>query len=240
MFFIKIAKMQQLYFRTVSTFLAILGLVVGFSAKVIAQYGAPPAFRFNGKINSAECNVPIKNIQLTITNNLNQDTAKIYSNEKGEFHFRSYDYNSEAPRIFTIVAKDTDGVASGGSFAEKTLTVQAQPYEMKNLDIQLLHLDIPPCDSKNGVVPSGGNDDDFMVYANTTRGSYTLTVNAKKPNEATFKITDGSGTEIFTTKFQVKKGTQQFTINVDQLTPGTYYFSLIQNLVIATRKIVIQ
>jgi hypothetical protein len=67
-----------------------------------------------------------------------------------------------------------------------------------------------------------------------------LTVNAKKPNEATFNITDDSGAEIFTTKLQVKKGAQQFTINVDQLTPGTYYFSLIQNLVIATRKIVIQ
>lgn len=240
MFFIKIANMQQLYYRTISTFLAILGLVVGFSAKVIAQYGAPPAFRFNGKINSAECNLPIKNIQLIVTNNLNQDTVKLYTNERGEFHFRSYDYNSEAPRIFSIVAKDTDGVASGGSFAEKSFTVEAQAYEMKNLDFQLTHLDIPPCDSKKGAVPTGGNDDDFIVYPNTTRGSYTLTVNAKTPNEATFKITDGSGSEIFTTNLPVKKGTQQFTINVDQLTPGMYYFSLIQNLVIATRKIVIQ
>ncbi len=232
--------MKQLYFRAISTFFAILGLVIGFSSKVIAQYGAPPAFRFNGKITSAECNLPIKNIQLTFTNSLNQDTIKLYTSEKGEFHFRTYDYKSEVPRIFTIIAKDTDGVASGGLFAEKTFTVQSQPYEAKNFNFQLVQLDVPPCISTNAATPSGGNDDDFIVYPNTTRGSYTLTINSKIANEATFKITDESGAEVFTTKLPGKKGTQQFTISVDQLAPGIYYFSLIQNLVISTRKIVIK
>ena len=232
--------MQQLYFRAISTVLAILGLVVGFSVKVIAQYGAPPAFRFNGKITSMECNLPVKNIQLKFTNNINQDTSTLYTNDNGEFHFRSYDYNNEAPRIFTIVAKDTDGVASGGSFAEKIFTVEAQSYEAKNFDFQLMHLDVPPCASKEVAIPAGSNDNDFIVYPNPTKGSYTLTINSKSVNEGMFKITDESGTEVFTTKLLVKKGMQQFTINVDQLTPGIYYFSLIQNIVISTRKIVIK
>lgn len=232
--------MQQLYFRAISTFLAILGLVVGFSAKVIAQYGAPPAFRFNGKITSAECNLPIKNIQLTFTNNLNQDTTKLYTNEKGEFYFRTYDYNNESPRIFTIVAKDTDGVASGGSFAEKAFTVQTQPYEAKKFDFQLSHLDVPPCFSKEATIPAEESNNDFIVYPNTTRGSYTLTINSKLAKEVTFKVTEESGNDVFTTKFKIKKGTQQFIINVDQLTSGIYYFSLIQNAGISTRKIAIK
>lgn len=232
--------MQQLYFRTIGTILAIIGLVVGFSAKVIAQYGAPPAFRFNGKITSKECNLPIQNIQLKITNDKNQDSTKLYTNPKGEFYFRTYDYNNEDPRTFTIVAQDTDGVASGGSFARNMFTVSVKEYEFKTYDFQLSHLDVAPCDPKNAALPTGGNDDDFMVYPNPTRGSYTLTINSKSAIVATFKITNEAGSEVFTTKLPVKKGTQQFTINVNQLSSGTYYFSLIQNLAISTRKIVIK
>ena len=140
--------MIKLYFRFISTTLAIIGLVVGFSAKVIAQYGAPPvSFRINGNIKSKECNVPIPNIQLSVTGNGNNYEQKFQSTLNGDFYIRLYDYDSDyqSARELTIVATDIDGAASGGTFATKTFKIKVTPHEPAVLNLQLDQLDTPPC-----------------------------------------------------------------------------------------------
>ncbi|MEI6346853.1 MAG: radical SAM-associated putative lipoprotein [Bacteroidota bacterium] len=140
--------MKKQFFRFASFTLALIGFVIGFSAKVIAQYGAPPAsFRIKGTITSKECNLPIPNIQLSVVGNGNSNEQKFKSSVNGEYYIRLYNYDSDydEPKELTIIASDVDGAASGGSFASKTFKIKAKQFEPIDLNIQLSQLDTPPC-----------------------------------------------------------------------------------------------
>lgn len=259
-------KMTQAYYRLFATFLGILGLVLGFSAKVIAQYGAPPAIRFNGIISSKECNLPLKSIKLTVSTPKNNYKVTTYTNEKGEFRISLYDDYSDEPRAIRIEASDTDGVASGGYFASKTFDVTAKKRENQTFNFQLNHIDTPPCDlNKTDPEPKKGNlsnsvatkketkdilvqnppnseggiEPAFTVVANQNHRSFIIEFTAKKVDETRLFITNNSGNQLFEKIFIPVKGKQKVTINTNLLPLGTYYFSLMQGAAIATQKIII-
>lgn len=258
--------MTHAYYKLFATFLGVLGLVIGFSAKVIAQYGAPPAIRFRGVISSKECNLPLKNIKLNFSNPKNNHIETTYTNEKGEFRISMYDDYSDELRAFSIEVSDTDGVASGGYFATSTFELNAKRYGNETFNFQLNHIDTPPCDlNKTDPEPKKGNlsnsvatkketkdilvqnppnseggiESVFTVVANQNHRSFIIEFTAKKADETRLFITNNSGNQLFEKIFIPVKGKQKVTINTNLLPLGTYYFSLMQGAAIATQKIII-
>jgi putative lipoprotein (rSAM/lipoprotein system) len=150
------AKIRRMYCR----FLALTGVLLGFSSMVIAQYGAPPThFRLNGTIRSSPCETPLAGIKLTLTKepgtqNLPQT---IVTDQFGNFSLVLSDedfYNR-----MDLSAEDMDGPENGGLFIKTTSPLVIDKLKFNELVttrfyedpdpyvIKMKYKDKPPCDS---------------------------------------------------------------------------------------------
>ncbi len=249
--------------------MAIIGLVVGFSSKVIAQYGAPPAaFRINGKITSRECNMPIQNLQVVIKSNLNEKADTLYTNSIGEYRARiSYWDFDESKHNFTVTVKDKDGKANGGSFSSEKKSIEVKSYVPYELNLKLKHTDTPPCktsitkdttdESKpNEILPSDTNGvtanltlpmkvnktiqtDEFLLYPNPVTTQFTIEFTSNTSNRTVISISDEIGKVVFLENFNALIGQQKVTIHSLKLPPGNYVVSIIQEANILSKKIIV-
>jgi hypothetical protein len=83
---------------------------------------------------------------------------------------------------------------------------------------------------------------DFLVYPNPSKfENITIIVNVKRTEDIQLRITDVKGHQVFTTKLAVDKGQKKILlIDYTILNPGTYYFSIIGNEFIETKKVIVQ
>ena len=260
--------MKLFFYKGIGSFLAVLGLVVGFSSKVIAQYGAPPAsFRVKGTITSEVCHQPINKVQVIVKSDFTERVDTFYTNSKGEYHARLYsdDYSNNSHNI-TLTTVDTDGSANGGMFASEQKTVLVKAYETIELDFSLSHLDVPPCltnppvekkslpanelplPNKNSSLPLLQpqkinkilKEDEFTLYPNPITTQFTIEFTSKNITNTTLSISNDIGSVVFLQQFTSIKGPQKVTVNSLNLTSGNYVISLIQGASILTKKIIVR
>ena len=83
---------------------------------------------------------------------------------------------------------------------------------------------------------------DFLVYPNPSKfENITIIVNVKRTEDLQLMITDIIGRQVFTTNMSVDKGQKKILlIDYTILNPGTYYFSIIGNEFIETKKVIVQ
>ena len=261
--------MKLFFYKGIGSFLAILGLVVGFSSKVIAQYGAPPAaFRINGTITSEVCHTPINKVQVIVKSDFSDRVDTLYTNSKGEYSARLYSFDDYSDNIHkvTLATFDKDGSANGGSFSPEQKTVTIKAYESLVLDFSLKHLDVPPCltnppveknplptnelplPNKNSSLPLLQpqkigkilKEDEFTLYPNPITTQFTIEFTSKNITNTTLSISNDIGAVVFVQQFTSLKGAQKVTVNSLNLTSGNYIISLIQGASILTKKIIIR
>ena len=123
-----------------------------------------------------------------------------------------------------LVLNDTfPGVlTNGGNYFLEVLEEPADP------------LDCPVGISNNHITPF-----EFTLAPNPTYGSTTLTVNAERRNELTFKIMSLTGVEIQSQILQVEQGTNSFEMVVKDLVEGIYLYSLGNEEGVLTERIMI-
>lgn len=112
----------------------LLGVFLGFSSAIVAQYGSPMAhYKIIGKVISKDCDIPIPKIKVNLYNNTYQPNYDPYTDSLGRFELYYVDdfYIDNVKLI--IEAEDEDGEANCGDFLtyEKVITIK-QNKERKN------------------------------------------------------------------------------------------------------------
>ncbi len=103
------------YLKFLAFVLSTIGIIVGFSNKIIAQYGAPMVDYFiKGRVVAEETNAPISNI--FVGTSMSQGDS-IFSNEMGEFELHGV---TDWGREINCRAKDVDGEKNGEFIPEYT------------------------------------------------------------------------------------------------------------------------
>ncbi len=265
--------MGRTYYKFLASVIGIIGLVVGFSAKVIAQYGAPAAYYgIKGLITSKECYKPINNLQVIVECKEENRIDTIRTNSSGMFNsrIRDYDYSGrEKEKVFVVSVYDTDGKLNGGSFASEKHTITVKPYSIKEVVIQLPHLDTPPCLEQEETPPTAIvpipeiapttrdttrrstpiikpqpirtliKENEFTLYPNPAQNQFTIEFSSTTNVEISLSITNEIGSIVFTQNFIPIIGSQKVFVNSLNLAPGSYLISLIQGMKIVTKKLVI-
>jgi putative lipoprotein (rSAM/lipoprotein system) len=134
--------MNRFYLRTISYTLATIGFILGFTSKVLAQYGAWVAsYKYMGNVSSEICNEPLNGIKVTLEDKNEIVLDETYTNEAGVFNIsaRSEGYDE---RLFLNFA-DVDGTKNNGEFLAHTETVL--PSRNRNVDITLSYNGKIPC-----------------------------------------------------------------------------------------------
>lgn len=94
--------------------------MIGFTSKVLAQYGAPVMhFKLLGQVKSAECEQPIGGIEVTLVNDASGEVTKVRTDANGNFNFRIIEYYWEEK--FTMNLSDLDGPENKGTFVSKSV-----------------------------------------------------------------------------------------------------------------------
>jgi len=102
------------YLKFLTVVLLTIGMLVGFTTKIIAQYGAPVVdFFMKGKIRSSVTNNPIPNIQMT-------QHGRTSTDENGEFGFYILKDWGAVPVIYI---EDIDGDLNG-KFQDKIIFIE--------------------------------------------------------------------------------------------------------------------
>lgn len=98
--------------RTLAKVLAFIGLFIGFSAEVLAQYGAPVYFfTFKGQVKDVECDQPVKNADVKL---VNRNTGREYmatTDSLGNFQFMNERYRNY--NEFRLIISDPDKRKNG-------------------------------------------------------------------------------------------------------------------------------
>lgn len=112
--------MSRMLFRVSAYVLSFLGFMIGFTSKVLAQYGAPEMhFRFMGNITSVECEQPICGVEVTLVNEVTGQIERVRTDENGNFSFglRERYYST----MYTMNLADIDGPQNQGQFVSKSV-----------------------------------------------------------------------------------------------------------------------
>ncbi len=134
--------MNKIYLRTLSYTLATIGFFLGFTSKVLAQYGAWVAsYRYMGNVNSEICNEPLNGIKVTLEDKNHTVLQETYTDKLGAFYInaRSEGYDERLYLKFT----DVDGLKNNGEFLPFTETVL--PTRNRKVDITLSYNGKIPC-----------------------------------------------------------------------------------------------
>lgn len=137
--------MKRILLRTTGYTLAIIGFILGFTSKVVAQYGAWVAsYRYMGHVKSEICNEPLSGIKVTMNDTKDNILSEAVTDESGQFNisYRSY-YDEEKLYLkFT----DDDGKKNKGEFISFSEAVGA--YDEKPREIIMKYKGKVPCVEK--------------------------------------------------------------------------------------------
>jgi len=138
--------MNRFYLRTLSYTLATIGFVLGFTSKVLAQYGAWVAsYRYKGNVNSEICNESLNGIKVTLENDQHIVLAETFTNEKGYFDINTHSqfYDDSEKNLF-LKFTDVDGSKNNGEFLPYTKSVESFKRN-ENYEITLIYDGKAPC-----------------------------------------------------------------------------------------------
>lgn len=112
--------MSRFFNRPIALILSFVGIMIGFTSKVLAQYGAPVMhFKLLGQVKSAECEKPVGGLEITLVNDANGHVSRAYTDSAGNFNFRIIEYYWEYE--FTMNIADIDGIENNGQFVSKSV-----------------------------------------------------------------------------------------------------------------------
>jgi putative lipoprotein (rSAM/lipoprotein system) len=112
--------MKKLLYRPLALILSFMGFMIGFTSKVLAQYGAPVMhFKLLGQVKSVGCEQAVGGVEVALVNDVTGQVTKVRTDSEGNFNFRILEYYWEYE--FTMNLADIDGDANQGEFVSKSL-----------------------------------------------------------------------------------------------------------------------
>ena len=124
--------MKNLFYRPLVLFLSFLGFMIGFTSKVLAQYGAPVMhYKLLGQVKSVECEQPIGGVEITLVNDVTGEVNKVRTDTSGNFSFSIIEYYWTSEYIMNIA--DIDGDHNGGAFEPKSFRFIPAELRARNI-----------------------------------------------------------------------------------------------------------
>jgi putative lipoprotein (rSAM/lipoprotein system) len=112
--------MKNTILRSWAVMLSFLGFMVGFTSKVLAQYGAPVMhFQLLGQIKSIHCNEPIGGVEVTLVNDYSGQITKVKTDSNGNFHFKINEQYWEYE--YTMNLTDINEQGEPGQYVSKSV-----------------------------------------------------------------------------------------------------------------------
>lgn len=115
--------------RFTARFLSLIGMFLGFTSEVLAQYGAPVYFfTVKGGVKDIECQNPVKNAQVKLINRQTNQEYEVRTDSMGNFSFvGESDYFSPD---FLLKIEDADGKTNGQfkTFESETISTSQRGY----------------------------------------------------------------------------------------------------------------
>jgi putative lipoprotein (rSAM/lipoprotein system) len=124
--------MKNLMNRPLALFLSFLGFMIGFTSKVLAQYGAPVMhYKILGQVKAVECEQAIGGVEVTLVNDATGEIDRIRTDRDGNFSFRIIEYfwSSE----YTMNIADIDGDHNGGLFESASFKFRPEELSPRNI-----------------------------------------------------------------------------------------------------------
>ncbi|MDD3874992.1 MAG: T9SS type A sorting domain-containing protein [Bacteroidales bacterium] len=259
--------MSSIYLKSLRLVLAFIGFMLGFTSKVLAQYGAPvDLYRINVNILSAECNEPLKDISVKIEDPSVGNTYELKSDENGHLFVSGESNWGNNKLLFTF--KDNDGPLNRGSFKTLESTYHLDRHNRRNdsLNVVLEYEGTPPCLSEDTNTPidenpnqdilattpeltSVNNQDeiqianipeifDFIVFPNPSNGIFTVRFEIGEAMPLDIKIFDMQGKLILQEHFLASSGQLERSFDM-QAAKGHYLIQISGNNLILSKKIII-
>lgn len=124
-----VSKLKLVYLKGFKYFLATLGLLLGFSFKVAAQYGiVEEDYIVSGAVLSLDCDFKIPKIKVTLIDNdkeYNIPDFKKFTDTDGLFYFTLR--KEMLDDDIDIVVEDIDSTANMGWFVKSTIKLHVDP-----------------------------------------------------------------------------------------------------------------
>lgn len=240
--------MKSHYLSFLRYVLSFIGFMVGFTSKVLAQYGAPMNyFKINGNIKSEICNDNLPGISIEIEDPSSNQVYHQVSDENGNFTLTAETEWGNKYLKFTY--KDIDGIENHGEYLPQTLTYQLTRQNMIN--VSLPHSGRPPCypdDPKLTIPTDTINKEkyevkcptkettkeqpnntkffDAILFPNPNDGCFYLRFNIEFESNVKMMIFNSSGQVIMNEEFNISENAQEKKVNIEGLAPGCYILSL--------------
>ncbi len=242
--------MKSYYLYLLRYVLSFIGLMIGFSSKILAQYGAPTNyFKINGNIKSEICNDNLPGIAIKIEDKSNNRVNELVSDSAGNFSFTGE--TEWGNKTIQITFKDVDEAENHGEFLPQTLTYQISRQNIIN--VNLPHSGRPPCypddtktiapiDTSTSEInkkncPSRSDTDensplensqffDAILYPNPTQNCFYLRFKIEFKSDIKLAIYSSIGQLILTDQFIIEDNAQEKKIDINAFTSGSYILSL--------------
>ena len=258
--------MNKFYLRTISYTLATIGFFIGFTSKVLAQYGAWVAsYKYMGNVNSEICNEPLKGIKVTLENKNHIVLNETFTNESGNFNFStaSEDYDEKLFLKFT----DVDGSKNNGEFLSHTETVL--PTRNRKVDVSLAYSGQIPCleaavvekDTVKNTISNTTSPlkvdlniieppkqtpiipdpiDNVLIYPNPNSGNFTILYTLFEKGNVTLTVYSSSGQLVYSENFISESGVQTRQLSIPDVAAGNYLLSISTLQKVISKNILIQ
>lgn len=254
--------MKSYYFSLLRYMLSFIGFLIGFSSKVLAQYGAPVNyFKINGNIKSEVCNENLPGISIKIEDPSLGLTYHQVSDENGNFTLTAEtEWNNKALK-FTYT--DIDGTENHGEYLPLDLTYELN--RQNTIYVSLPHSGRPPCypDVTKITSPSDTTQTekfevkcpskettneqpinakffDAILYPNPNDGCFYLRFTIDLQNKIKMIIFNSSGQVVMNDEFNITENSQEKKFNIEGLAPGSYILSLNDGRKIISKNFIVQ
>lgn len=240
--------MKSHYLSFLRYVLSFIGFMVGFTSKVLAQYGAPMNyFKINGNIKSEICNENLPGISIKIEDPSSDQVYHQVSDENGNFTLTAETEWNNKYLKFTYI--DIDGTENHGEYLPQTLTYQLT--RQNTINVSLPHSGRPPCypdDPKltiptdtinkekyevkcptkeiSNEQPSDAKFFDAILFPNPNDGCFYLRFTIEFQSKVKMIIFNSSGQVVMNDEFNVTENKQEKKFNIEGLAPGCYILSL--------------
>ena len=229
------------FLRLQKRLFSFLGVFLGFSSVVVAQYGCIE-YNYNVPVKViTECGTPAKGIKVDIDDKYNYYDRNLVTNDKGVVSIMLYGHHSFNSISNNMAFHDPQGLLKDSLFS--ILAVRDElPNPVTQVEPSLPDSgNITPPARNEGMTPVNNPQPfDALLFPNPTYGAFSVKLTLPEKGDVTMNIYDLNGKLIVSEIHPSCPLQSTISVNPIHLSQGTYMVQFLHKNAVLTKRIVIQ